>query len=60
MSVLTKYGTKRYGIGPFVIQLEYREQTPPTTTWTERTDTVDEIWTKRPDAISENWTKKEN
>ena len=60
MSVLQKYGTKRYGIGPFVIRLEYREQAPPTTTWTERTDPIDEIWTKRPDAISENWTQKEN
>jgi len=58
MSVLTKYGTKRYGIGPFVIKLEYREPTPPTTTWTERTDPTDELWTKRPDATVEEWTQR--
>lgn len=60
MSTLTKYGTKRYGVGPFVIKLEFKEQAPPTSTWTERTDPIDEIWTKRSDTITENWTQKEN
>ena len=60
MSVLTQFGTKRYGIGPFVINLEYKEPTPPASTWTERPDTTDEIWTKRPDETTENWTPQTN
>lgn len=60
MSVLTEFGTKRYGIGPFVMKLEFKEQAPPSTTWTERTDPIDEIWTKRPDETTENWTPQTN
>lgn len=58
MSVLTRFGTKRYGIGPYVIKFEFKEQTPPTTTWTERPDLNADRWTKRPDTTPETWTLK--
>lgn len=55
MSTLIKYGTTRYGIGPYVKRFEFEDQDDPTSTWTDREDSSAEIWTKRPDTQREDW-----
>ena len=55
MSELIRYGTKRYGIGPYVKKFEFEDQDDPTSNWTDRADSSAEIWTKRPDSTPEDW-----
>jgi hypothetical protein len=55
MSTLIKYGTTRYGIGPYVKRFEFEPESDPTTDWIDRADTSAEIWTKRPDTQPEDW-----
>jgi hypothetical protein len=58
MSELIRYGTKRYGIGPYVQKVNFESAAPPTADWTERPDTTLEIWTKRT-PTDKNWTPKQ-
>jgi hypothetical protein len=55
MSTSIKYGTTRYGIGPYVKRFEFEPESDPTTDWIDRADTTAEIWTKRPDTQPEDW-----
>lgn len=55
MSTLIKYGTTRYGIGPYVKRFEFKPESDPTPDWTDRGDSSAEIWTKRPDTQPEDW-----
>jgi hypothetical protein len=55
MSTLIKYGTTRYGIGPYVKRFEFEPESDPTTDWTDREDSSAENWIKRPDTQPEDW-----
>lgn len=57
MSTLIKYGTTRYGIGPYVKRFEFEPESDPVTDWTDRDDQSVELWTKRPDTKPEDWIR---
>ena len=52
---VTRYGTKRYGIGPFVQTDEFENQTVTEGNWVVQEDSVLESWTVQTDAVSESW-----
>lgn len=52
----TNYGTKRYGIGGYVLFYGFIKQQTDETIWTKQTDTTAEIWTKQQNNQTDTWT----
>ncbi len=49
------FGIGRYDIGPYSKEFLFQTETNPTSDWTERTDSTEDLWTKRPDTTQETW-----
>ena len=52
---VTRYGTKRYSIGPYVKEAEFADQSVNEPDWTKQIDTTQEIWSKQKDYSIETW-----
>ncbi len=51
---LTRYGTKRYGIGPYVKEAEFVDQSVNESDWTKQDDDSG-LWIKQEDDSIETW-----
>ena len=51
---LTRYGTKRYSIGPYVKEAEFADQSENESDWTVQDDDSG-LWIKQPDETLETW-----
>lgn len=49
------FGIGRYDIGPYSKEFLFQTETNPTSDWTERSDSAEDLWTKRPDTTQETW-----
>ena len=58
MAEFTRYGTKRYGVGPYVRSVVFEQAPNVVGNWTKQIDTTQEIWSKQPDTTLEEWTAK--
>lgn len=58
MAQFTRFGTKRYGVGPYVRTALFEQAPNVVGDWTKQVDTTQEIWSKQPDTTLEEWTAK--
>lgn len=49
------FGIGRYDIGPYAKEFLFQTEANPTSDWTERSDSAEDLWTKRPDTTQETW-----
>jgi len=55
MTQLVRYGTKRYGVGPYVRTALFEQAPNVVGDWTKQIDTTQEIWSKQKDYSIETW-----
>ena len=56
MAQFTRFGTKRYGVGPYVRTALFEQAPNVVGDWTKQTDSTAESWIKRTDTTAESWT----